>query len=252
LCQVSQVLKGQCCFNFPHYQTNKYERVYLFGHYNPEQESHFVRVYVKDGVAMELTAHHMVMINGGEMIPARSLKAGHILTNVMGDVPKQSEVVRTTVVKEMGVYAPFTQSGLIVVNGHVASTYAHVQGGKSDRLVVGGVETALSFQYLAHLAQAPHRMLCSLNFKACESEQYDEEGLSWYAASQLAALDWLETQEGASKMAIGVGTAVVVLHVLSMMEFLMNHMLMIAVVGFVSWYGMRNTTKPVAVAAAAK
>uniref|UniRef100_A0A7S1GJZ5 Uncharacterized protein n=1 Tax=Cyclophora tenuis TaxID=216820 RepID=A0A7S1GJZ5_CYCTE len=119
-------------------------------------------------------------------------------------------------------------------------------------LVVGKVETALSFQYLAHLAQAPHRMLCSLNFKACESEQYDEEGLSWYAASQLAALDWLETQEGASKMAIGVGTAVVVLHVLSMMEFLMNHMLMIAVVGFVSWYGMRNTTKPVAVAAAAK
>jgi len=44
----------------------------------------------------------------------------------------------------------------------------------------------------------------------------------------LAALDWLERQEGAL-MAIGVGTIVVVLHVLLAMEFLMNHMLMLAV-----------------------
>jgi hypothetical protein len=54
------------------------------------------------------------------------------------------------------VYAPFTMSGTILVNDVKSSNYIAFQS--VDSLVVGEWKSALSYHWLAHMSQSPHRI----------------------------------------------------------------------------------------------
>ena len=165
---------------------DSYERVYSFGHYGESIAGDFVQVHVEEGVAVELTGNHLIVVNG-VVTCASSIKSGDLLTKADGGSAK---VARVATVKRKGVYAPFTESGMIVVNGYVASSYAHIGGGKSSANWID----ATTYQFLAHLAEAPHRLVCATVLKLCQSEVYNRSGMSWWASHQLATFDWLDDQ----------------------------------------------------------
>lgn len=96
--------------------------------------------------------------------------------------------------EEDGAYAPFTKSGTIAVNDVVASVYVDIQNENAGVLVVGGYETPLTMQFLAHVFQAPHRLACALRPSYCQTETYDDRGVSSWVAGPLAVAEWLIRQ----------------------------------------------------------
>ena len=164
-----------------------YERVYSFGHYEKREEANFLQIRVEEGVAVELTGDHMMVVNGVIDL-ASSIKIGDFLSLVDGG---RAMVTGVVAVKRNGVFAPFTESGMITVNGYVASCYAHVGRMKSNSLRLGSVDTT-TYQLLAHLAQTPHRLVCVAHFEWCQSEVYDDEGLTLWVSHQLVAFHWLD------------------------------------------------------------
>ena len=98
------------------------------------------------------------------------------------------------VVSKQGAYAPFTASGTVIVNGVKASSFIAFQG--SESLVVAGVKTGLTFQFLAHTFEGPHRVWCEYMSK-CDDERYSEEGISLWVDIPHKAGVWFVNQNGA-------------------------------------------------------
>lgn len=166
-----------------------YERVYSFGHHGSTELADFLQIHVEEGVAVEVTGDHLMAVNG-VVSRANSIKRGDLLTRAIGGTAKVTKVKMVTM---QGVFAPFTESGMISVNGYVASCYAHVGGRRWNSFFLGSVDS-MTYQFLAHLAQAPHRLLCDMDFKLCENEVYNEAGISWWSSQQLGVFDWLDEQ----------------------------------------------------------
>ena len=74
-----------------------------------------------------------------------------------------------------GAYAPFTPAGAVVVNGVRASSFIALQD--SETLKIAGIDTGLTFQFLAHTFERPHRLWCR-HLSNCEEVQYTTEGIS--------------------------------------------------------------------------
>jgi hypothetical protein len=77
-------------------------------------------------------------------------------------------------VTSKGIFGPFTKSGSIVINDIVASNYITFQG--SEHLIIVGVETSLSFHWLAHTFESGHRL--SRSIITCDKETYTDSGIS--------------------------------------------------------------------------
>ena len=151
-------------------EAGKYEVVYSFGHRDETSEAPFLRLLPSN---LEISMEHMVKIAGGRYVPASAAHVGDKLeTATAGDYVTITGI--ETVVRK-GVYAPFTMSGTIVVSDIQASNYVAFQ--HSDRLVIGGWASPLSYQWLAHLSQAPHRIWV-LVFGIREEEMYTDSGMS--------------------------------------------------------------------------
>jgi len=132
---------------------NKYERVYVFGHRDPKAEALFLQFSPS---SLELTPDHMVFVDGyRDPVPASLVK--------VGDRFKDGQVVeKITHIMREGVYAPFTPSGMISVNGILSSTYVSLQQ-NSERLTLGrngNIVTPFSHQWLDHTALGPQRLWC--------------------------------------------------------------------------------------------
>jgi hypothetical protein len=151
-------------------EAGKYDAVYSFGHRDETSEASFLRLMPSN---MEISMDHMVKIAGGRYVPASAAEVGDKLeTTTAGEFITITGI--ETVVRK-GVYAPFTMSGTIVVSDIVASNYVAFQD--SDRLVIGGWTSPLSYQWLAHLSQGPHRIWV-LVFGIGEEETYTKGGMS--------------------------------------------------------------------------
>ena len=183
--------------------TGKYEPVYSFGHRHESMEADFLQ-FLPSG--LELSADHMVRA-GGRFIPASMVKVGDDLVSTDGNVVSVEAIKRVT---RMGVYAPFTMSGTIVVSNIEASNYVAFRN--SDRLVVGksrGWETPMSFQWVAHLSQSPHRISWLLGFSGA-AEEYSSNGMSTWIAGPHQLAEWVVEQNSAVMAllvlpALGVG-----------------------------------------------
>ena len=141
-------------------------------------------------------------------------------------VDGSAEVTKIVTVGREGAFAPFTDSGVINMNGVVASTYVNLQG-QSDSFMVGPYKT-LSMQFIAHATQAPHRVVCAVNFGFCEAERYNEDGISTWVAAELEASKWLFGQNG-YVMGAAFGPILFLVGVAVLIEFLVKYPLAIVV-----------------------
>ena len=157
-----------------------FEPVYSFGHRDVNSFGEFVQITTQSAT-LELSKDHMVFVGGSGSLPASRIKVGDKLDN-------GALVEKVTIVVRKGIYAPFTPSGTIMVNGIKASTYVAFQD--SPVLKVGSFQTPLSYQWMAHASQFPHRIYCHY-FGPCVTESYNEEGISVWVARPLEMALWV-------------------------------------------------------------
>ena len=170
-----------------------FDRVYGFGHRDETTKGEYIQIHAI-GLThpLELSKDHMLFVQNDyveQSIPASLVKTGDKL--IMGSGPV-AEVQDTNTVTRRGAYAPLTTSGTVVVNGVMASTYVSLQD-DSGVLVIGGIKT-VSMQWLAHLSQAPHRIVCALNWSFCQDETYMNNGISKWVDGPLRISTWLLEQ----------------------------------------------------------
>ena len=126
----------------------KFQKVYSFGHRDEAKTSMFLILSPSN---LELSEGHMVFVRGKGAIPASMARVGDTLSDGQ-PIASIQQVVRT------GVYAPYTESGTIIVNGVLASNYISFQG--SDVFKLGSIKTPFTYQWLDHAFQTPHRIWC--------------------------------------------------------------------------------------------
>mmetsp|Transcript_31572 Transcript_31572/g.44816 ORF Transcript_31572/g.44816 Transcript_31572/m.44816 type:complete len:275 (-) Transcript_31572:178-1002(-) len=155
-------------------QRGRYERVYSFGHRQPHKTAEFLLLLPS---GLELSKDHMVLAHDRGFIPASMIKTGDVVMVVgSGDEDndnsnnnnnqRRETVMEIRTVYRTGIYAPFTPSGTISVNGVLVSNYISLQN--SDRLTLGTTTSSsftmklpfFTYQWLSHTLQVPHRIWC--------------------------------------------------------------------------------------------
>jgi Hint module len=144
-----------------------YEPIYSFAHRSTGPAT-FLKMETNQG-AIEITEDHMLFVHDkATPILARDVKIGDLL--VTSTDPAKVQDIQTEM--RQGYYAPLTYSGLIMVNGFQASTYGKLSGDTvQEKLAL-----PFSMQTWYSMLQAPHRIVCKINFDLCRNETYDEQG----------------------------------------------------------------------------
>lgn len=180
-----------------------FEHVYSFGHRDEQVETTFLRFLPSN---LELSASHMVFVQGSGPVPASFVKIGDRF--VEGGMVEDIQSV-----KRRGLFTPFTPSGTIIVNGVRASTYISFQ--ESDRLLLGSVKTPLTYQWLDHSFQAIHRIaVCWLGF----TDETVENGFSAWSELPFKVGVWFLKQYPVF-MSVLLVPFVAFLFVLNIVEF---------------------------------
>lgn len=165
--------------------------VYSFGHYGATAKAELLQFYTKKngGSPLEISKTHMVFVAGSaDPVAASSVKVGDELISAGDNKTVKVTKISNRVVK--GLYAPFTASGTIMVNGIMASNYV-VMDASTDKFA--GI---VSHQWAAHAFNAAHRMYCNLfSSSNCSDEKYTPEGLSYWVALPFAATEWILSNE---------------------------------------------------------
>nr|APD15684.1 hedgehog [Nucula tumidula] len=151
----------------------------------------FYKLTTQDGFEVKLTAKHLIYISDSnetietmsdtyEAVYADTVRVGQfvLLAGDEGSLPRFSQVARISVTREMGVYAPLTLHGTIVIDSVVTSCYAFINNVN-----------------VAHLAFAPMRAMYQLSRYSsflswtsgswfddlARSHQQNVTGIHWYA-----------------------------------------------------------------------
>ena len=215
----------------------RFTRVYSFGHFNTEVQTTYLQLYTNQSLYMpvEISPDHMIFV-GKAAVPAGSVKVGDTLRLSNGE---PAAVVEIKPVIRVGAYAPFTVSGSIVVNGIVASNYISFESQSGD-LSIGDLKVA-SYQWVAHLSQAPHRLYCTLASK-CEKESYNDDGVSMWVAMPLRAARWWHDQIPAVKVLAATPVLAFLLFIYAT-EILLKHPWTIALVVAIAFHKKRVLAK---------
>jgi len=169
----------------------KFSTVYSFGHNDKYVVADYLQIKAKGlKKPLELSEDHMLYVqspNSVKAVAAGLVKVGDMVVSAdgMGMI-----VEAINEVKRRGAFAPFTETGNVVVSGVVASNYVSLM---ETRLPV-------SMQWIAHTFNAPHRMICSVSFGVCEKESYTN-GISNWVYGGLRAGQWLAKQSSFVQMA---------------------------------------------------
>jgi hypothetical protein len=188
---------------------NKYEPIYSFGHKNEDTVAEFLQIFTDedssragrgDQPPLELSKDHMVFISSnqqgrGRAVPASMIRNGDHVVAATGELVVVKEI-RTVVRK--GVYAPFTKSGSIVVDGILASTYVAIQGTPDCLLLT--INIGISYQWLAHTFESVRRLVMRV-VKGGE-ETYTHDGLSRWVDGPHKFMSWVLEQNRV--VAIGI------------------------------------------------
>jgi len=164
-------------------QNGNYEAIYSWGHRNTEKVARFVKLLPSD---IELSSNHLIFSQNGKFpVPAGTVEVGDILSSGETVTSVQS-------VTRRGLYAPFTKSGTIVVNGQVASTFVSLQQNSSTLLLSNGWSTGISHQWLARTFEFPHRLWYSIRVDCTTKggESYTSDGISTWVAIPLQFFRW--------------------------------------------------------------
>lgn len=152
--------------------SGNFRQVYAFGHHSPDVPAKFLKMSTSEGQSLEVTGKHLVFVGGSDnLIPAEDIQIGDKLQTKAGP----TLVVKIQEIEGVGMYAPFTTDGTLLVNDIAASSYVSVEDSESHPW--------LQFQtaYLSHTALAPFRVFCvATSSPHCQS--YNEHGISTYPA----------------------------------------------------------------------
>lgn len=97
----------------------EYSAVFWFTHRLDRIEEEFVQVITTGGHEILLSKGHYIYV-GGDLVPASEVQIGSVLTLGTGE---NSKVAFVGLRKAVGLFNPQTESGDIVVNGILVSTY---------------------------------------------------------------------------------------------------------------------------------
>jgi hypothetical protein len=159
--------------------SGKFERVYSFGHRHESMQAEFLLLLPSN---LEISKNHMLMVEG-RFVPASLVRVGDQIESATGEMVSVEAI---HVVSRKGVYAPFTQSGTVVVSNIKASSYIAFQN--SESLSIGPWQTGLTFQWVAHTSQSPHRIFSRVGFGG---ESYTDSGMSTWVALPHELFQWL-------------------------------------------------------------
>ena len=169
---------------------NNFEAIYSFAHYDPTGSSSYLQISTTSAKKpLEMTPNHLLFVHGRGFVPASSVQVGDVL---LSDVDTLKVSVTSIMSKSaVGVFAPLTPSGTIVVNDVLASTYVSLQT-DSASLRIGRFPTGLKYQWLEHAFLAPARIV---SHYSSPGESYDAEGIAtWAVLARGAAQWWLNLQ----------------------------------------------------------
>lgn len=167
---------------------NKFEPIYAFGHLQPDEEGSYIELeFDHEQESLQITRDHLIWtLNKGAM-PAGNLKVGQEILLAGGQT---TTIVSTQMKTSKGVYAPFTPSGLLVLNhGLMASSYVSLTTFTKLPLMPSAYHHAV-----AHFFTFPHRFSCYYQ-STCPNATYTEEGINLWEV-QLLAFIQLSTQVG--------------------------------------------------------
>mmetsp|Transcript_28982 Transcript_28982/g.40990 ORF Transcript_28982/g.40990 Transcript_28982/m.40990 type:complete len:316 (-) Transcript_28982:176-1123(-) len=129
------------------------EPVYTFGHFDKEGVTEFIQIYAAGlSKPLEISPDHLLFTQH-DIIPASSVVVGDLVMTADG---RLTEVEKIGSVLAKGIFAPFTKSGRIVVNGFVASNYITFQE-NSASLMIAGVPV-INMHWVSHVFMAPYRI----------------------------------------------------------------------------------------------
>jgi hypothetical protein len=159
--------------------SGKHEPVYAFGHRDPTKTTNFLQVFTsKRGRPLEMCPRHLVYVKGRpHPVAASSLQVGDILQGSDDDVGSGITIRKIkNITRSDGVYAPFTPSGNIVVDGIKVSTYVSLQtnGVTEFAELANGYVLPFSHHFGVHMGTSPFRFLCmGISASFCSSSNDD-------------------------------------------------------------------------------
>lgn len=168
--------------DFVHVGNGVYEPVYSFGHYDHDARKTMLQLQTSDFL-LQISEDHMVYTNDRGPIPAGLVAVGD---EVLDADQNPLMVNSISLGSSQGVFAPFTASGRLVVNGIMVSSFVALE--QSPQLVIGPFQ--ISWQWLAHAFEFPHRLICGR--RGCSGETYDANGINTWIP--LEAVLWLMKQ----------------------------------------------------------
>jgi len=171
-----------------------YSKVYSFGHFAPKDVTTYLQIRTDAGPAgqpsLEITKGHMLYVlhrhstsDKALPVPAGDVKVGDVLVSAPGQPHQVVTSIRS--VSRRGLYAPFTATGDLVVNGVVASNYITLPE------VFQSHVSYKQQHWMQHAALQPIRAFCGV--LGCENETYDEAtGYSKPVSLWMLILHWVQ------------------------------------------------------------
>jgi len=239
-----------------------YETVYSIAHQDKTKTSAFLQMYssslavgnrmMNNHEPIELSMKHMVFLVGNpHPIPAEMVKLGNNLQTIDG--PRT--VTKIVLVIRDGVYSLLTESGTIVVNGVVSSTYSTFAGSNewievhnnSDNNKKKKIITAMSHQDFFNVVLQPYKWVCttfpSLEFFCSntnnESKNRGGEGKAWIVHVAFTVWNCLSEQSGTIQ-AVSLAFAIPFVHLLSILDGVFNNAVFFFTVIMISYATTKN------------
>jgi hypothetical protein len=213
---------------------HQFEPIYSFGHFRPDASADYLIIKASSGASITISEHHLIYSNTMEtFVKARSLQVGDELIDGAG---KTIEVRSIKMIKSTGAFAPFTPSGKLVVNGILASTYAVPFNTDESMKFFGGV-VQVSYQWMAHSFEFPHRLACHYTTLFCPVETYTVDGVSTWVSGPLQFFGQVFDWEDAILRDTMLGGAMAVFGLFACIDFVYRYaatLLVVAILAAVS------------------
>ena len=162
----------------------EFSEVYSFGHIEKHIWAEFLQISTDQFSSIKISTDHLIFISKKGAIPASALSIGDELV-MINPGERNDKVTSIKAIKSKGLYAPFTKSGKILVNGILSSNFVTLTGESSFSL--GGV--VCDMHWLSYLFLAPRRIAYfHLGFK---EEIYTQEGHSKWISGLLSWARWI-------------------------------------------------------------
>jgi len=168
-----------------------YTTVYSFGHLDAGLLTDFVQIYTSNKQPLEMTGDHLLYVYNEttgrkSLVPAGQVTIGDLLITSESAAPAQVQSVR--MIQSQGIYAPFTSTGDIVVNGIVTSNYIALPPCFQRHFLSYNQQ-----HWVQHVTYTPYRLYCLA--VECKQETRDSFGFPVGVKMWLPLLEWLEVQQ---------------------------------------------------------